>query len=188
MKQWGIERTYGCTHFIWRYAYYAHGLRPPPPPFPFSQSKPLAVNDLATTIQTARFRHHLELENRMAAHHASQSPPPSPTGETARRMAASALMRESTGLASVIPKFTNEFDRQRFVPEFSTRRLPPDVKFARVLGSSRPVSSDIGEGAFDRTILKSPGQGVKKPGTSSIVHTAPQMLSPTTVGVSAAFG
>jgi hypothetical protein len=162
---------------------------PPPPPLPpLRQSKPLAVNDLATTIQTARFRHHLELENRMAAHHASQSPPPSPTGETARRMAASALLRESTGLASVIPKFTNEFDRQRFVPEFSTRRLPPDVKFARVLGSSRPVSSDIGEGAFDRTILKSPGQGVKKPGTSSIVHTAPQMLSPTTVGVSAAFG
>jgi hypothetical protein len=124
----------------------------------------------------------------MSAHHAPAADPPSPTGETARRMAASAAMRTTTGLASVIPKFTNEFDRQRFVPEFSTRRLPPDVKFTRVLGSSRPVSTDIGEGTFDRAILVSPAQGVKKPGTSSIVHTAPGMLSPTTVGTSAAFG
>lgn len=152
--------------------------RPPPP----AQSKPLAVNDLSNTIQTARFRHHLDLEAKTMKKHADASPPPSPTGNTARKLAETAAMRETAGLASVIPKFNNEYDRQRFVPEFSTRNLPPDVRFTRILGSTKPTSVDIGEGAFDRSILKSPAQGVKKPGTSSIVHEMPHFLSPTTVG------
>ncbi len=120
----------------------------------------------------------------MDAHHAKSSPPRADSPHSAARAAAlsaSAKLRETTGLASVLPSFTNEFDRQRFVPEFSTRRLPPTVKYQRVLGTSKPVSSDIGEGAFNMSILKSPEQGTKKPGTNSIVHMAPPLLSPTMV-------
>lgn len=118
----------------------------------------------------------------MAKHHADKSPPASPTGNTARKLAETAVLRETQGLASVLPKFSNEYDRQRFVPEFSTRNLPPEVRSTRIHGSTKPTSFDIGEGAFDPTILKSPAQGVKKPGTSSIVHELPPFLSPTTVG------
>jgi hypothetical protein len=159
----------------------------PPPPLPRTcpaQGRPLNRDDLSSTLEVLRYRHHLELENRMDAHHAKSSPPRAASPHAAAQAAslsASAQLRTTTGLASVLPTFTNEFDRQRYVPEFSTRRLPAAVRFQRVLGTSKPVSADIGEGAFNVSILKSPEQGTKKPGTNSIVHMAPPLLSPTMV-------
>lgn len=119
----------------------------------------------------------------MEAHHAAKSPPrsSSPPSATAVALAQSQAMRSTKGLASVIPTFTNEFDRVRFVPEFSTRVLPPSVRFERIHGSTRPTSTQIGEGAFDVNILKSPEQGTKKPGTYSIVHASVSALCPTMV-------
>jgi len=119
----------------------------------------------------------------MEAHHASNSPPrsQSPPSATALALAHSQSLRSTHGLASVLPSFTNEFDRQRYVPEFSTRKLPPAIKFERILGSNRPVSTQLGEGCYDRSILKSPEQGTKKPGTTSIVHASVEALCPTMV-------
>jgi hypothetical protein len=173
----------------------ASSLPPPPQPPPSHthtythtpahlQGRPLNRDDLSSTLEVLRYRHHLLLENRMDAHHAKNSPPRAPSPHAAAQAAslsASAQLRTTTGLASVLPTFTNEFDRQRFVPEFATRRLPAKVKYERVFGTSKPVSTDIGEGAFNVSILKSPEQGTKKPGTSSIVHMAPPLLSPTMV-------
>ena len=122
-------------------------------------------------------------EQKSEAIAAARSPPraESPPSATQKAFAASQELRTSQGLASVIPRFTNEFDRQRFVPEFSTRFLPPEVRATRIHGSTRPISTDIGEGTYDRNILKSPQFGELKPGTNSIVHATVSMLSPTMV-------
>ena len=148
------------------------------------QGRPLNRDDLSSTLEILRYRHHLELENKMDSHHAAKSPPraESPAAAAlAASLSATAALRTTQGLASVLPAFTNEFDRQRYVPEFSTRRLPASIKYERVLGNSRPVSHDIGEGAFDLRVLKSPEQGTKKPGTHSIVHCTLGTLSPSLV-------
>ena len=127
-----------------------------------------------------RFRNHLELEAR------NDVVPVAPTDEaaaaTVRADAAAAQtqsLRATRGLASTLPTFTNEYDRQRHVADFSTRKIAGAAKYERVLGTNTPVSYDIGEGASDAAILKSPERGVKKPNTHSIVHATVSMLVPT---------
>ena len=143
----------------------------------------MSRDDLSSTTQILRYRHHLLGERKTEAKHAAASPPREqpPPSATQLALAATQALRASQGLKSVIPSFTNEFDRQRFVPEFSTRSLPPEVKYARVHGSTKPISTDLGEGAFDKNILKSPAFATLKPGQHSIVHATVGMLSPTMV-------
>ena len=64
---------------------------------------------------------------------------------------------------------------------YSTRSLPPAVKFTRIHGSTKPISTDFGEACYDKNILKSPQYATLKPGTSSIVHATVGMLSPSMV-------
>jgi hypothetical protein len=124
-----------------------HPPHPNPPPLPPSQGRELSRDDLSSTVQILRYRHHLLGELKTEAKHAAASPPRAQLQPSATQLAlaASQALRTTTGLKSVIPTFTNEFDRQRYVPEFSTRTLPPAVRHARVHGSTRPISTDIGE-------------------------------------------
>lgn len=131
-----------------------------PRKFGFGSNKPLDFDDLGSTIEVGRYRHHLALEAKQEAKR-SPSPPRKRAG------AADQSLRQSGrppvplgGLQSTIPKFTSAFDRQRHVQEFSTRRLPADKKFERVNVSLRPVSADIGEGCSDKSLLKTPTYGV----------------------------
>ena len=152
----------------------------PPPPL---QGRELSRDDLSSTVQILRYRHHLLGELKTEAKHAAASPPRAQLqpSATQQALAASQALRATTGLKSVIPTFTNEFDRQRYVPEFSTRTLPPEVRHARVHGSTRPISTDIGEACFDKSLLKSPQYATLKPGQTSIVHATVGMLSPSMV-------
>ena len=158
-------------------------LSPHPPPSPLSQGRELSRDDLSSTVQILRYRHHLLGEQKTEAKHAAASPPRSeaPPSATQLALAASQALRATAGLASVIPTFTNEFDRQRYVPEFSTRFLPPAVRSTRIHGSTKPISTDIGEACFDKSLLKSPQFATLKPGQTSIVHATVGMLSPTMV-------
>lgn len=156
----------------------------------FGTSQTLNRDDLSSTLEVGRYRHHLTQEMKFADKVAATSPrgAASPGGYGEDGLAASgnngeaggATMR-AAGLGATIPVFQNEFDRTRHVAEFSTRRYDPSVKYERVLGSSKPVSHDIGEGASDVNLLKSPALGVRKPGTHSIVHPSPSVLNPTCV-------
>jgi hypothetical protein len=125
----------------------------------FGSTKPLDFDDLGTTIEVGRYRHHLSLEAKQEAKR-SPSPP-------RNRGAASDSMRQSGrppvpsgGLQSTIPRFTSAFDRMRHVQEFSTRKLPADKKYERVNVSMRPTSADIGEGCENKSLLKPPEHGV----------------------------
>ena len=154
------------------------------PSFALSQSRELSRDDLSSTVQILRYRHHLQGEQKTEAKHAAASPPRgegAPPSATQLALAASQALRATAGLASVIPTFTNEFDRQRYVPEFSTRFLPPAVRSTRIHGSTKPISTDIGEACFDKSLLKSPQFATLKPGQTSIVHATVGMLSPTMV-------
>ena len=66
----------------------------------------------------------------------------------------------TTGLASMLPKYTSSYDRERAVPEFTTRKLPLARKFERNYGPVRSTSSEIGEGCFDKQLLHAPEHGV----------------------------
>lgn len=136
-------------------------------------------DDLSSTLEVERFRHHLKLESRNEAVGITPSEEVLSASARAESVAAATqATRTAHGLASTLPHFTNEYDRQRHVSEFKTRKLDPSVKYERVLGASVPVSYDIGEGASEPAILKSPERGVKKPGTSSIVHQTVALLGP----------
>jgi hypothetical protein len=158
----------------------SHTHSPPPSTL---QGRELSRDDLSSTVQILRYRHHLLGEQKTEAKHAAASPPRAATAPSATQvaLAASQALRATAGLASVIPTFTNEFDRQRHVAEFSTRVLPPAVRSTRIHGSTRPISTDIGEGAFDKNLLKSPQYATLKPGQMSIVHATVGMLSPSMV-------
>lgn len=162
---------------------HAHAHCRPSPATPRLQGRELSRDDLSSTVQILRYRHHLLGERKTEAKHAAASPPreAQPPSATQAALAASQALRATAGLASVIPTFTNEFDRQRHVPEFSTRVLPPAVRATRIHGSVRPTSTDLGEGCFDKGLLKSPQFATLKPGQMSIVHATVGMLSPSMV-------
>lgn len=162
---------------------HAHAHCRPAPATPRLQGRELSRDDLSSTVQILRYRHHLLGERKTEAKHAAASPPreAQPPSATQAALAASQALRATAGLASVIPTFTNEFDRQRHVPEFSTRVLPPAVRATRIHGSVRPTSTDLGEGCFDKGLLKSPQFATLKPGQMSIVHATVGMLSPSMV-------
>jgi hypothetical protein len=131
--------------------------------FGFATGRPLNRDDLSSTIEVARFRHHLLMEAKMDRNAQAT------LLERARTLRAAQeeerrtgrVARPSEGLASLVPAYATAFDRERAVEPFSTRRLPAGRKFERNYGPLRPTSSDIGEGCEDKTLLGAPQFGVR---------------------------
>ncbi len=117
-------------------------------------------DDLSSTIEVGRFRHHLLLEAKQGKNN------------EATLMAEAAQLRKThsssstsnnapvSGLSSMLPRYTSQYDRERAVPEFNTRKLPLARKYERNYGPVRSTSSDIGEGCFDKQLLHAPDHGV----------------------------
>jgi len=132
-----------------------------PRKFGFGSNKPLDFDDLGSTIEVGRYRHHLALEAKQEAKRSPSPPRRRPgDGDSLRQSGRPPQPPVLGGLQATIPKFTSGFDRMRHVQEFSTRRLPADKKFERVNLSLRPESANYGEGCSDKALLKTPTFGV----------------------------
>jgi hypothetical protein len=89
-----------------------------PRKFGFGSNKPLDFDDLGSTIEVGRYRHHLALEAKTEAKR-SPSPPRKRAGgagdDSLRQSARPPQPPVLGGLQSTIPKFSSNFDRQRHV-------------------------------------------------------------------------
>lgn len=150
----------------------------------FGVSGPLNRDDLSSTKEVDRFRHHLKLEERMSSPRqaGTESPEGDDRSKGSLRLDSGTLASPSKGLSTKLPAFTTQFDRQRHVAEFSTRKFPPEAKYVREYGATLSMSHNIGEGCEDASRLLSPARGIKKPDThSAFAHPTCSMLSPTAV-------
>lgn len=89
-----------------------------PRKFGFGSNKPLDFDDLGSTIEVGRYRHHLALEAKTEAKR-SPSPPRKRAGgagdDSLRQSARPPQPPVLGGLQATIPKFSSNFDRQRHV-------------------------------------------------------------------------
>jgi hypothetical protein len=130
----------------------------------FGSGLPLNRDDLSNVIEIGRYRHRLMTEAKSvkkASDRVAAATGQLPGGDTTSGSRApahgSAAELRSTGLAGVIPRFQSAYDRGRHVAEFSTRKLPAEMKYTRAYGPVRSTSSEIGEGCFED--LKPPAEG-----------------------------
>lgn len=130
-----------------------------PRKFGFGSNKPLDFDDLGSTIEVGRYRHHLMLEEKQMSKR-SPSPPRNRNADGSMRSTNRPQDAPTVGLGSTIPRFTSAFDRMRHVQEFSTRKIPAHKKYERQNLSMRSTSQDIGEGCEDKSLLKPPEHGV----------------------------
>ena len=95
-----------------------------PRKFGFGSNKPLDFDDLGSTIEVGRYRHHLALESKTEAKRSPSPPRKRPDhagGDSLRQSARPPQPPVLGGLQATIPKFTSNFDRQRHVQARRTR-------------------------------------------------------------------
>lgn len=121
----------------------------------FGTTSSLNRDDLSSTIEVGRYRHHLEAEAKQ-----SRAGTEAIMAE-ARALSASSRPRDAptVGIAASLPRFASEFDRSNFVAEFTTKD-DPRKKGERVFGTLRPTSAGYGEGAWRKDLLAAPEHAV----------------------------
>lgn len=115
----------------------------------FGSSKPPGRDDLSSTREVNQYRHALELEKKSSTSHHSTQELQQQLFQQSTSM--QQHQQQASARTSGIPRhtFSSNFDRQMYVPEFSTSSRDPARKWERNYGPLRPTSADLGERCFD---------------------------------------